>query len=132
MKLKLPKPVVLSLTLPTGDVTVEYSARELITHVVRTGALLGASNELEKVQMGARILSALGSGDETDDIGNTDLEVFRTQLRKPTRGWSSVPVRVPLPTGRVDASGNHETAERVRYVATSPIDLLPLINPLLG
>lgn len=130
MKIKLPRPV--TIRLPNGA-TVEYSATDVVAHMVRNGREFAKSNELERVRLGARLLEAFPAGaQESGDVSPADLEALRAALAKPSFGWSSIPMEVTLATGKKDEAGNAVFMKRVRWVAAPALDLLPLIDALLS
>jgi hypothetical protein len=118
MKLKLPAPV--QIKGPSGE-TIEVSAAQVIEHVVRTGRDLGASQDVERVRMGARILASVTSG----EIADADMSELRKALAKPSRGWTSIPVDVEVPAG----PGAPPRTVR-RQLMAAPIDLLPILDGL--
>lgn len=124
MKLKLPSPV--NVKGPTGE-TIEVSAAQVIEHVVRTSRSLGQCPEVEGVRTGARILSAVASG----EIAEADMDELKLALSKPSRGWASVGIDIDV---RVPPSAQNPTgiATQKRFFAPSAIDLLPLIDGLLA
>lgn len=118
MKLKLPAPV--QVKGPSGE-TIEVSAQQVIDHVVRSGRDLGASQEVERVRMGARILASVASG----DIDETDLSELRKALAKPSRGWVVLTVEIAVPV----APGVEPRTVK-RQMMPSAIDLLPILDGL--
>lgn len=120
MKLKLPASV--QIKAPSGE-TIEVSAAQVVEHVVRTGRLLGASQEVEGVRAGARILAALTSF----EIAEADLALLKTQLAKPSRGWAVVPVEL-----RVEQPPPSPPRTVQRQMMPSAIDVLPIVEGLLA
>lgn len=126
MKFPLPPPV--TVKSPTGE-DISISAQMLVEHVVKTGRDLGLSSELEKVRAGARILAAFAAPSSpgfSGDLSQADAEALTSALRKPARGWAIVPVQVAIPT----PTGTDRVV--TRQMAPSALDLLPLLNGLLG
>lgn len=118
MKLKLPAPV--QIKGPNGG-TIEVSATQVIEYVVRTGRELGASQDVERVRMGARILAAVDSG----EIADGDLSELRKVLAKPSRGWVVLVEEAPVPV----PEGAPPRMARRQFLP-SAIDLLPILDGL--
>lgn len=118
MKLKLPAPV--QIKAPHGE-TIEVSAAQVIDYVVRTGRELGASQDVERVRLGARILASVVSGEITED----DLTELRKVLAKPSRGWVVVTVELAVPV-----APGAEPRTTKRQFLPSAIDLLPILDGL--
>ncbi len=124
--MKIPQPKPIAITTPTGE-TIEVSARDVVEHVTKNGREFGQSRELEKVRQGARILAGFDAG----EISDVDLKALRAALAKPSSGWfittAEEVVRVQ-PTQENPAG----LVKRKRAFAPSGLDLLPLLNGLLG
>lgn len=118
MKLKLPASV--QIKGPSGE-TIEVSSAQVIEHVVRTGRELGASQDIDRVRMGARILASIPSG----EVAEADLAELRAALAKPSRGWVVITVEIPVPT----AIGAEPRTVK-RQLMPSAIDLLPILDGL--
>lgn len=118
MKLKLPAPV--QVKSPSGE-TIEVLAAQVIEHVVRTGRELGASQDVERVRLGARILASVTSG----DVAEADLAELRKALAKPSRGWVAITVEIAVP---VPPGAEPRTVKR--QFLPSAIDLLPILDGL--
>ena len=129
MKLKLPAPIEFQTPLGPGRV----SAADIVDHITTNGREFGQSGDLELVRQGARLKAAFHvSETETGDISAEDLQALRLALVKPSRGWAMVKIVVEMPTGRADAQGKPEVVRRERFVAPSGLDVLPLVDALLG
>lgn len=128
MKLTLPPPI--AVKLPNGE-TIQYSAADLVKHVVRNGREFARSNELDRVRQGARILVAFDvpSGATSIELLEQDAKDLRAALAKPTAGWSAIPIKMSVVTG-TNRDGSDVKREITRMFSIAPLDLLPMIEAL--
>jgi hypothetical protein len=130
MKLTLPPPI--AVKLPNGE-TIQYSAIDLVKHVVRNGREFARSNDLDRVRQGARILSAfdVSSGTASIQLLDQDATDLRAVLAKPSAGWSAIQVTMPVVTG-MRPDGSEVKREVQRTFTISPLELLPMLDALLA
>lgn len=126
MKFKTTKSVKIKLPGEERD----YSTREMVRHVVKTGREFGQAREADRLRMATRLLAAFdGDGKESGEVADGDATELKLAIEKPSTGWSSFIVKVEQPVGR-NADGSTNTREVERGVSVAPLLLLPLIDEI--